>query len=412
MEKWAKSLKWVTWSAAIVSGALWIPLPDGTGVPQDLRMPATVLIVAVVVICMWATLVFSSGNHKRLWLGLTGVSFIISLCVTVSHFWASHQWLCEVKSIGRTFVIGSELHDEIGKRIEKEEARTRTRVPCEQILTDTAEQDIRPEYAWKVDGIERHRNILTALYFALIPVAVVFLSSGAQLTLCLRRPGVVPLPIVGTDTVSSPHTITEPLPGKAPARGGGADIIAPTHFAHDFTVFISYAHSDNESSDPNERWLNRLLEFLKPLVMQGHVGTWADTEIKAGENWQEYIQTQLQKAKVAVLLLSPAFLASEYIRNNELPILLMKAKTELGVTVLPIILRPCMFSDTEFEYLNPANGQIEKIPLSVFQAANPPDKPLNSMKQHEQDEVLLSIARRIQTLARQNTFREELPGAS
>jgi hypothetical protein len=31
-------------------------------------------------------------------------------------------------------------------------------------------------------------------------------------------------------------------------------------------VFISYAHADNDSRNPEERWLDRFVEFLKPLI--------------------------------------------------------------------------------------------------------------------------------------------------
>jgi hypothetical protein len=168
----------------------------------------------------------------------------------------------------------------------------------------------------------------------------------------------------------------------------------------DFTVFISYAHKDNEDSSPSKRWLDRLLEYLQPLVIQNKVSAWSDTQIETGELWHESIQAQLQNAKVAVLLLSPAFLASRYIRNSELPVLLMNAKNR-GVVVLPIIVRHCMFSETEFKYPDPVNGP-DVLLLSVFQAANPPSKPLNSMEEHEQDRVLLSIAQRILRIAQQN----------
>ncbi|HEV2801146.1 MAG TPA: hypothetical protein VGW12_11655 [Pyrinomonadaceae bacterium] len=44
-----------------------------------------------------------------------------------------------------------------------------------------------------------------------------------------------------------------------------------------FTVFICYAHTDNENPDPGKRWLNRLLEQLQPLVLQDKVNAWSDT---------------------------------------------------------------------------------------------------------------------------------------
>lgn len=168
----------------------------------------------------------------------------------------------------------------------------------------------------------------------------------------------------------------------------------------DFTVFISYAHTDNESPDPAKRWLNRLSEQLQPLVLQDRVLAWSDTQIEAGELWDNSIKTQLQNAKVALLLVSPAFLASKYIRNSELPVLLMNAMNE-GRTVIPIVVRPCLFSETKFKYPNPAHGP-QELSLSVFQSANPPSKPLNSMQEHEQDAVLLSVAQRVLRLAQAN----------
>lgn len=166
----------------------------------------------------------------------------------------------------------------------------------------------------------------------------------------------------------------------------------------DFTVFISYAHEDNESPEPSKQWLNRLLKHLKPLVFQKQVNAWSDTAIKPGERWQEAISKQLQTAKVAVLLVSPDFMASEFIRNNELPMLLKKAE-ENGLTVLPIILRRSSFPT--FKYPDPVNGPHE-LSLLDFQAFNPPNKPLNAMAEHEQDEVLVSVAERIKEIAQPN----------
>lgn len=170
--------------------------------------------------------------------------------------------------------------------------------------------------------------------------------------------------------------------------------------ADNFTVFVSYAHKDNEDQDPSKRWLDRLLEHLQPLVLQNQIIAWSDTKIETGERWQESINRQLQNAKVAVLLISPAFMASKYIRNSELPVLLMNAQKS-GVAILPIILRRSLFTTTKFKYPDPARGP-EELSLADFQSANPPDKPLNSMLEHEQDAVLVSIAERIMRFAQPN----------
>src|ERR1700754_1504322 len=106
-------------------------------------------------------------------------------------------------------------------------------------------------------------------------------------------------------------------------------------------VFVCYAHKDNDSPDLSKRWLDRLLEHLEPLGLQNLVSTWSDQQIEAGDSWDASIKSQLQQARAAVLLVSPAFLASKYIRNSELPVLLMNAHQQ-GTLILPIILRHCL----------------------------------------------------------------------
>jgi hypothetical protein len=79
----------------------------------------------------------------------------------------------------------------------------------------------------------------------------------------------------------------------------------------------------------------------------------------------------------------------------------MNAKNK-GVTIIPIIVRPCLFSEVKFKYPDPVHGP-DEMSLSVFQAANSVDKPLNSMQEHEQDQVLLSIAQQILRLVQQHS---------
>lgn len=158
-------------------------------------------------------------------------------------------------------------------------------------------------------------------------------------------------------------------------------------------IFICYAHKDNESTELSQRWLDRLLEHLEPLNLQEQAEIWSDKKLEIGDEWHEEIQDTLQQVKAAVLLVSPAFLASKYIRNSEVPVLLKHAK-ERGVKILPIILRSCLFNETKFKYPDPKNGP-EELSLSTLQVANSPTKPLNSMAEHEQDNVLLSVAQRL-----------------
>ena len=162
------------------------------------------------------------------------------------------------------------------------------------------------------------------------------------------------------------------------------------------TVFCCYAHSDNESANPKERWLDRFLEILKPLVRQMRLDTWSDREIKMGEDWHARIQARLVNAKAVVLFVSPAFLASEYIANSELPVLLHGAK-QAGVTIFQILLSPCLWSDATYKFPDPTSGP-NIIALSSLQAANSPSQTLVEMTEAEQNRVFIAVAGELNAL--------------
>ena len=137
-------------------------------------------------------------------------------------------------------------------------------------------------------------------------------------------------------------------------------------------VFISYSHADKE-------WLERLKIHIKPFEKKGIIDLWDDTKIKPGMLWREEIKKALDSTKVAVLLVSADFLASDFIIENELPPLLSAAEKE-GAVIIPVILKPCAFSESELE---------------KFQSINPPSKALSGLSKHEQEEVLVKVAKSI-----------------
>ena len=98
------------------------------------------------------------------------------------------------------------------------------------------------------------------------------------------------------------------------------------------SVFVSYSHADVE-------WLTRLRVHLKPLERDATISVWTDANLKAGQNWKNEIAAVLKSAKVAVLLISADFLASDFIANEELPALLSAARRE-GTAILPMIIKP------------------------------------------------------------------------
>ena len=97
-------------------------------------------------------------------------------------------------------------------------------------------------------------------------------------------------------------------------------------------LFVSYNHRDRT-------WLERLKVHLTLLERRGLVHVWSDTRIEVGARWKEEIESALAGARVAVLLVSADFLASDFIWNEEMPRILAHQKQ--GMVVLPLIARPC-----------------------------------------------------------------------
>jgi tetratricopeptide (TPR) repeat protein len=99
------------------------------------------------------------------------------------------------------------------------------------------------------------------------------------------------------------------------------------------TVFISYSHRDDQ-------WKSRILAHLELVGQPDSYDVWSDRVIEAGADWFEQIRRSISSASVALLLISPNYLASEFILNEEVSRLLVQSsKKEL--LLIPIIVKPC-----------------------------------------------------------------------
>lgn len=136
-------------------------------------------------------------------------------------------------------------------------------------------------------------------------------------------------------------------------------------------VFVSYSHKDKE-------WLERLRVHMAPFLVGEKISLWDDAQIPAGSSWHGEIEAAIAQARVAVLLVSPDFLASEFIVESELPALLARARG--GLTILWVPIRSSAYTVT---------------PLAALQAAHDPQHPLATLTRPKQDRALVEIAEKI-----------------
>lgn len=135
-------------------------------------------------------------------------------------------------------------------------------------------------------------------------------------------------------------------------------------------VFICYARKDQDKSD----WLGRLETHLKAYSMDGALDYWDDRRLKdtPGANWRTAIENAIERCEVAILLIGPAFFASQFVQEVELPRLLRLAVAR-GCRIMPLITGYSRYENSELE------------PLFSF---NPASKPLIEMTYAEQEKTL------------------------
>lgn len=114
-----------------------------------------------------------------------------------------------------------------------------------------------------------------------------------------------------------------------------------------YKIFISYSHKD-------DGYRNALETHLSSLKRNGHVRSWSDRRITAGEEWKGKIDENLALADMILLLVSADFTASDYCYDIELAHALQKHEEGKAV-VIPIILRHCDWHDTPL-------GKLQALP--------------------------------------------------
>ena len=131
------------------------------------------------------------------------------------------------------------------------------------------------------------------------------------------------------------------------------------------SIFLSYSHDDAQ-------WKTAILKHLTPWK----IAIWNDSDIEIGSRWLERINVALGSCSAALLLLSSSYLSSEFITQNELPLILGAVQSR-GLRLICI---------------HVSANSFEATCLSDYQSANNPAQPLNTLAPGEVDVELKRIS--------------------
>ena len=141
-------------------------------------------------------------------------------------------------------------------------------------------------------------------------------------------------------------------------------------------TFIAYSHLDDDLR-------RQLVKHLCRLVRNEDIDLWDDRRVAAGGKWREEIESALSNCDLALLLVSPDFFSSAFCQDIEVPELLRRHEAH-GVRIVPIILRPCAWTEDDW--------------IAGFEALPPDGKPVTSHRPH--DRAFAAIARAIAELVK------------
>ena len=147
-------------------------------------------------------------------------------------------------------------------------------------------------------------------------------------------------------------------------------------------IFVSYSHKDKV-------WLDRLKEHLGAGICKKAFEMWSDLDIENGADWKQQIQAAIASSRIALLLVSKHFLASDFIVDDELTSILRlnesnEAGRPEGLTIwwVPI------------EKITAEELQIAGIG-SIQAAVASPSRPLGQLKSKELEDAIRKLSSKL-----------------
>ncbi len=146
-------------------------------------------------------------------------------------------------------------------------------------------------------------------------------------------------------------------------------------------LFISYSPKDARLKD-------ELLEHLEVVRRFEGVDVWTDDRIEPGTDVNAEIEKALAQADVALLLVSPSFLASSILQDTQVPELLSRHGVQ-GLPVIPVIVRDCAWQE------HPAIKRFVVLPRG--------GEPITKHRGSRRDRAFKDVATEISRLAKKRS---------
>lgn len=144
-------------------------------------------------------------------------------------------------------------------------------------------------------------------------------------------------------------------------------------------IFISYSHADESSKEEFKR------HFVS-LINENKISTFDDRELTMGGEWDPELKKKIDECDIMVCLVSVDFLNTRYIMEIEIP-----RAIEMGKTIVPIIVRPCDWTNT---ILGKYNGTLKGKVIALFEDRNQHDMPtFRSTSREERDMFWLEVVK-------------------
>lgn len=205
-----------------------------------------------------------------------------------------------------------------------------------------------------------------------------------------------PLMRASAEPASRPPEV--PVPREA-ARNSGplpvarltpAPLLAPRS-----GVFIAYSHRDRDL-------LGELQKHLKPLQKAWMLDLWDDLRVDPGPRGAAELRRAVDSARVALLLISPGFLASPFVVEHVLPVTLA-AQPHPRAAVMCLYLRPAMDVFAEYKYRDPHTRTDRSVRITSFRGLNDPTHPLAAETKPAREGILAAAAEEIIAAAHRGT---------